>query len=182
MTTTKEFLPEVKEAIALLKRAIPGIVDDLPRYEAAAEVGWLNGIRPVRAMIAAGLQITDLELAIWSSRGFEYLAQLPGLVSPDLVERVPPHEALDMGAFVVGRNDNTVVIAVLDPTNSSLLTELRARFSEYDVGFVVTNRPALQAAVERHEDTEPGDELADKESLARASQLQEVEQRLASCC
>ena len=117
MTTTKEFLPEVKEAIALLKRAIPGIVDDLPRYEAAAEVGWLNGIRPVRAMIAAGLQITDLELAIWSSRGFEYLAQLPGLVSPDLVERVPPHEALDMGAFVVGRNDNTVVIAVLDPTN-----------------------------------------------------------------
>ena len=179
-TTTKEFLPELREAIALLKKAVPAIAEDLPRYEAAAEVGWLNGIRPVRAMIAAGLSITDLELAIWSSKGFEYLAQLPGLVPPDLVERLPPHEALDLGAFAVGRRDNTVVIAVLDPNNAKVMTELRARFTDYEVGFVVTNRPALQAAAERHEDTDVVDELANEESLSRASQLQEVEKRLAA--
>ncbi len=179
-TTEKEFLPGLKEAVAILRKAVPGIAEDLPRFEAAAEVGWLNGVRPVRAMIDAGLQITDLELAIWSSKGFEYLADLPGLVSADLVDRVPPHEALDLGAFPIGRSESTVVIAVLDPTDTTVTTELRARFADFEVGFVATNKPALQAIAERHADSDIVDDLADKEALARAAQLQEVEKQLAS--
>ena len=61
-----------------------------------------------------------------------------------------------------------------------MITELRARFTDYEVGFVVTNRPALQAAAERHEDTDVVDELADEDALSRASQLQEAEKQLAS--
>lgn len=179
-TTEKEFLPGLKEAVAFLRKAVPGIAEDLPRFEAAAEVGWLNGVRPVRAMIDAGLQITDLELAIWSSKGFEYLAELPGLVSADLVDRVPPHEAMDLGAFPIGRSETTVVIAVLDPTDSTLMTELRARFTDFEVGFVVTNKPALQAIAERHADSDIVDDLADKDALARAAQLQEVEKQFAA--
>ena len=83
-------MPEIDRVLELLEQAIPGIAPNLPNFRQAAEQSWTLGIRPIRAMVDAGLQISDLEYAIWSSKGFEYLAQLPGLVSADLVERIPP--------------------------------------------------------------------------------------------
>ena len=178
-TTQSSLMPDVDGVLGLLERALPDIALDLPQFRQAAERSWSAGVRPVRAMVDAGLQISDLELAIWASKGFEYVAQLPGLVSADLVERIPPHEAIDLGAFAVGRRDNVVIIAILDPFAEKTINEIRSRFTDVEVGFVVTNRPALEAAAERHEDSELVDELADEEAFTRALQLQVVEKQLA---
>ena len=83
-----ELLPNLEVVISLLTKANPGIVVEIPRLRLAAERGWLKGVRPIRAMIDAGLLITDIEQAVWASKGFEYIGQLPDLVSADLVERI----------------------------------------------------------------------------------------------
>ena len=172
-------MPEIDRVLELLEQAIPELAPNLPKFRQAAEQSWTLGIRPIRAMVDAGLQISDLEYAIWSSKGFEYLAQLPGLVSADLVERIPPQEAFDLGAFAVGRRDNVVIIAILDPFAEKTINEIRSRFTDVEVGFVVTNRPALEAAAERHEDSDLVDELSDEEAFTRALQLQAVEKQFA---
>ena len=174
-----ELLPNLEVVISLLTKANPGIVVEIPRLRLAAERGWLKGVRPIRAMIDAGLLITDIEQAVWASKGFEYIGQLPDLVSADLVERIPPHEAVDLGAFAIGRRDKVVVIAVLDPFAEKAMNEVRSRFTEFEISIVVTNRQALEAAAERHEDSDLTDELADEESFARASRLRVVEKQLA---
>lgn len=174
-----EVMPNLALAISLLTKANPNIVVELPRFKLAAERGWLKGVRPIRAMIDEGLLITDLEHAVWAAKGFEYIGQLPDLVSADLVERIPPHEAVDLGAFAIGRRDNVVVIAVLDPFAEKTMNEVRSRFTEFEIGIVVTNRQALEGAAERHEDSDLADELADEESFARATQLRVVEKQLA---
>ena len=180
MTDQKsEAMPNLALAISLLTRANPGIAADLPRLKLAAERGWLRGVRPIRAMIEEGLLVTDLEHAVWASKGFEYIGKLPDLVSADLVERIPPHEASDLGAFAIGRRDNVVVVAVLDPFAEKAMNEVRSRFTDFEISIVVTNRQALEGAAERHEDSDLADELADEESFARATQLRVVEKQLA---
>ena len=134
-----EVMPNLALAISLLTKANPEIVVELPRLKLAAERGWLKGVRPIRAMIDEGLLITDLEHAVWAAKGFEYIGQLPDLVSADLVERIPPHEAVDLGAFAIGRRDNVVVIAVLDPFAEKTMNEVRSRFTEFEIGIVITN-------------------------------------------
>jgi type IV pilus assembly protein PilB len=172
-------MPDINGVLSLLERTIPDIAPELSHIRDAAEQMWATGVRPIRAMIDSGIQISDIEHAIWSSRGFEYIAELPALVSADLVERIPPLEALDLGAFAIGRKDSMVIVAVLDPQDTDTLNEIRSRFLDEQVKFVVTNRPAVESAAERHEDNDLNDELDDEDALTRAKQLQVVESQLA---
>ncbi|CAB4893299.1 unannotated protein [freshwater metagenome] len=178
--TNLDELPQLSQALDVIARSRPDLVHALHNLRAAAENGWQRGVRPIRSIVDAGLDIAQLELCIWTLQGFDYMAELPELVSPDLLGRIPPHEAVDLGVFPVGRADDTVTVAVVDPLDTELMTEIRSRFPEYTVEIVVTNRPALEAAANNQEDAELADDFVDEEALARAAQLRAMQDQLTS--
>jgi type IV pilus assembly protein PilB len=164
----------------MLAEVRPDLEPRLEELADAAEEAWNLGVRPMRALVELGVDITDLERAIWITEGFEYLPQLPDLVAPELVERMGPHEGIDLGAFPVGRHEDTVVMAVLNPHNRQLVHDLQTRFKEFHLEIVVTNRQAIEDAAHNHEDISLNDELADEESSERVTQLQALETDLLS--
>jgi type IV pilus assembly protein PilB len=171
---------QLQAALAMLAEVRPDLEPRFDELIEAVEEAWTLGVRPMRALVELGVEITDLERAIWVTEGFEYLPQLPDLVAPELVERMAPHEGMDLGAFPVGRHDDTVVMAVLNPHNRQLVNDLQTRFKEFHLEIVVTNRQAIEDAAHSHEDISLNDELADEESSERVAQLQNLETELLS--
>lgn len=104
----------------------------------------------------------------------------PDLVASELLERLPPHEAVEVGTVPIGRHRRTVPVAVVDPRDPAVLRELHTRFPDDAVELVITNAPALEAAATSHDNTGLSDELADEEALDRTNQLRAVEAELVS--
>ncbi len=173
-------LRQLQAALTMLAEVRPDLEPRFDELVEAVEEAWNLGVRPMRALVELGVEITDLERAIWVTEGFEYLPQLPDLVAPELVERMAPHEGMDLGAFPVGRHEDTVVMAVLNPHNRQLVNDLQTRFKEFHLEIVVTNRQAIEDAANSHEDISLNDELADEESSERVTQLQSLETELLS--
>lgn len=173
-------LRQLQAALTMLAEVRPDLEPRFDELVDAVEEAWNLGVRPMRALVELGVEITDLERAIWVTEGFEYLPQLPDLVAPELVERMAPHEGMDLGAFPVGRHEDTVVMAVLNPHNRQLVNDLQTRFKEFHLEIVVTNRQAIEDAANSHEDISLNDELADEESSERVTQLQSLETELLS--
>jgi type IV pilus assembly protein PilB len=171
---------QLRAALTMLAEVRPDLEPRFDELVEAVEEAWHLGVRPMRALVELGVEITDLERAIWVTEGFEYLPQLPDLVAPELVERMAPHEGMDLGAFPVGRHEDTVVMAVLNPHNRQLVNDLQTRFKEFHLEIVVTNRQAIEDAANSHEDISLNDELADEESSERVTQLQALEAELLS--
>jgi type IV pilus assembly protein PilB len=171
---------QLQAALTMLAEVRPDLEPRFDELVEAVEEAWNLGVRPMRALVELGVEITDLERAIWVTEGFEYLPQLPDLVAPELVERMAPHEGMDLGAFPVGRHEDTVVMAVLNPHNRQLVNDLQTRFKEFHLEIVVTNRQAIEDAANSHEDISLNDELADEESSERVTQLQALETELLS--
>ena len=163
-----------------LVRIRPELGDRVDPLRRAAEVQWHRGVRPLRSLMSAGVDLAEIEQAAWAAQGYHYTAQLPDLISADLLERLPPHEAVEIGAFAVGRRNNTVQIAVVDPRDRTMLNELSTRFAEFDLELVVTSAHAIEAAADTHEDSALSDELADEEALERMNQLRAMEIELIS--
>jgi type IV pilus assembly protein PilB len=169
---------QLRAALAMLATLRPDLEPRFPELIDRAEESWHFGIRPIRALVEMGVDITDLERAVWVAEGYEYLPELPELIAPELVERISPHEGVDLGAFPVGRHDDTVVMAVLNPHNRQLVSDLQSRFKEFHIEIVVTNRHAIETAANSHEDTSLNDDIADEEVADRVTQLLALEKDL----
>lgn len=172
-------LPHLRSVLNLVAQIDPtagGQVAD--GLQMAAESGWRQGIRPLRAMVAAGLDLQTIEQAVWATRGFEYLGELPEIVAPELFEVLPPQDCLDIGAYPVSLRREKVVVAVVDPTDRTVLGEIRSRFAGLTLDVVVTNRDALEAAVSNLEDAAVTDDYHDDEALTRAAWLASTEDQV----
>ena len=158
--------------------AQPDLVPIEDQLRVAIADGARRGVRPVRALMEVGLDLARLEAALWLDHGVDYVAELPELVAPELLERIPPHEAADLCAFAVAKDGGVVTVAVLDPSAAEVLEDIRSRFPEYELRIVVTNRAALDLAVDRHEAAGITDDFDDEEAISRSEQLLAVEEQL----
>jgi type II secretory ATPase GspE/PulE/Tfp pilus assembly ATPase PilB-like protein len=169
---------QLTAALGMLAEVRPDLEPRFSELRAAAIEAWDLGVRPVRALVELGVELTDLERAVWVTQGFEYLPRLPDLVAPELVERMGSLDGVDLGAFPVGRHGDTVVIAVVNPHHREMVSELHKRFTEFHLEIVVTTRDAIEEAVANHEDLGLIDDLIDEDSADLLAQLKGLEAEL----
>lgn len=168
----------IDAALQALVSARPELAPRAEQLRMAAEVDRDRGLGPLRSLLASGVGLAEIEHAAWAAQGFDYFPELPEVVSADLLDRLPPHEAVEIGAFPIGRHGPTVLVAVVDPRDPVVLRELATRFADEAVELVITTSQALEAAAEAHEDSWSADDLADEEAIERTNQLRAVQAEL----
>ena len=108
--------------------------------------------KPVEVILAnfGILQMAQLLEKISDRLGLPLIADLSGMeLSPELLAKIPPHTARNLGALPVATDGATLTVALVDPLNPQAIEDLRFACG-MEVVQVVVPPDQVQALVERH--------------------------------
>ena len=84
--------------------------------------------KPIETILAnfGIIQLPQILEKISDSLGLPLIADLTGLdLSPELLARIPPHTARNLGALPIAGDATTLTVALVDPLASQALEDLR---------------------------------------------------------
>lgn len=142
--------------------------DDAERVRKAISAGAQFGMRPLRALMRAGIPIELLEKAAWIKQGFETIDLTLALVDRDRFSSFPIASAKRLLAAPVKTDDGHIRIAVCDPTNIIVLDDIEQLFVGETIEIVVAEAAAIRDVLtilesrERSQDLEVEKELEDR--------------------
>ncbi len=108
--------------------------------------------KPVEAVLAnfGILQVPQILEKISDSLGLPMIPDLSGLeFSPELLSKIPPHTARNLGALPVAMDGMTLTVALIDPLSPQAIEDLRFA-SGMEVVQVVAPPEQVQPLVERY--------------------------------
>ena len=108
--------------------------------------------KPVETILAnfGILQVPQILEKISDSLGLPLIADLAGLdLSPELLAKIPPHTARNLGALPVAMDGMTLTVALVDPLSPQAIEDLRFA-TGMEVIQVVAPPDQVQPLVERH--------------------------------
>ena len=134
-------LPFLQEQNVLSEEQAREIQDELSRTG-----------KPVEAILGnfGIIQMPQILEKISDSLGLPLLADLSGLdLSPELLARIPPHTARNLGALPVAGDETTLTVALADPLAVQALEDLRFATGR-EIAQVVAPPDQIQPLLDRH--------------------------------
>ena len=137
----RHLLPFLQEQNVLSEEQAKEITDELNRTGKPVETILGNfGI----------IQMPQILEKISDSLGLPLLADLTGLdLSPELLARIPPHTARNLGALPVAGDETTLTVALADPLAVQALEDLRFATGR-EIAQVVAPPEQVQALLYKH--------------------------------
>jgi len=108
--------------------------------------------KPVEAILAnfGIIQLPQILEKISDSLGLPLIADLTGLdLSPELLARIPPHTARNLGALPVAGDATTLTVALADPLATQALEDLRFA-TGMEIAQVVAPPDQIQPLLDKH--------------------------------
>jgi len=108
--------------------------------------------KPVESVLAnfGIIQLPQILEKISDSLGLPLIADLTGLdLSPELLARIPPHTARNLGALPVAGDATTLTVALVDPLASQALEDLRFA-TGMEIAQVVAPPDQIQPLLDKH--------------------------------
>jgi len=108
--------------------------------------------KPVEAILAnfSIIQLPQILEKISDSLGLPLIADLTGLdLSPELLARIPPHTARNLGALPVAGDATTLTVALADPLATQALEDLRFA-TGMEIAQVVAPPDQIQPLLDKH--------------------------------
>ena len=108
--------------------------------------------RPVEEILAnfGIIQIPQILEKISDSLGLPLITDLTGLdLSPELLARIPPHTARNLGALPIAGDATTLTVALVDPLASQALEDLRFA-TGMEIAQVVAPPDQIQPLLDKH--------------------------------
>ena len=108
--------------------------------------------KPVEAILAnfGIIQLPQILEKISDSLGLPLIADLTGLdLSPELLARIPPHTARNLGALPVAGDATTLTVALADPLATQALEDLRFA-TGMEIAQVVATPDQIQPLLDKH--------------------------------
>lgn len=158
--------------------------EQYPNLQELIDEALSRGVGPVRALISAGVPESLVERAVWRHRGFPYVNVTAGGVPHHLLDRLPLPVCQAHCVVPYRQEGDEVAVAVTDPTNISVLDEVRGRFGP-GTRFVVADadniRRVLQSLEARSstEGIELEDVAAERSRFFDLDQLDDADGRIA---
>ena len=108
--------------------------------------------KPVESVLAnfGIIQLPQILEKISDSLGLPLIADLTGLdLSPELLARIPPHTARNLGALPMAGDATTLTVALVDPLASQALEDLRFA-TGMEIAQVVAPPDQIQPLLDKH--------------------------------
>jgi len=108
--------------------------------------------KPVESVLAnfGIIQLPQILEKISDSLGLPLIADLTGLdLSPELLARIPPHTARNLGALPIAGDTTTLTVALVDPLASQALEDLRFA-TGMEIAQVVAPPDQIQPLLDKH--------------------------------
>ncbi len=108
--------------------------------------------KPVEAILAnfGIIQLPQILEKISDSLGLPLIADLTGLdLSPELLARIPPHTARNLGALPVAGDATTLTVALADPLATQALEDLRFA-TGMEIAQVIAPPDQIQPLLDKH--------------------------------
>ena len=108
--------------------------------------------KPVESVLAnfGIIQLPQILEKISDSLGLPLIADLTGLdLSPELLARIPPHTARNLGALPIAGDATTLTVALVDPLASQALEDLRFA-TGMEIAQVVAPPDQIQPLLDKH--------------------------------
>ena len=108
--------------------------------------------KPVESVLAnfGIIQLTQILEKISDSLGLPLIADLTGLdLSPELLARIPPHTARNLGALPIAGDATTLTVALVDPLASQALEDLRFA-TGMEIAQVIAPPDQIQPLLDKH--------------------------------
>lgn len=118
--------------------------DDAERVRKAISAGAQFGMRPLRALMRAGIPIELLEKAAWIKQGFETVDLTLAMVDRERFSSIPIASAKRLMAAPIKTDDGHLKIAVSDPTNIIILDDIEQLFVGEKTEIVVAEAAAIR--------------------------------------
>ena len=121
--------------------------DQHPNVQQLIDEAGSRGVGPVRALIAGGVPESVVERAVWRHRGFPHVNVTVGGVPHHLLDVLPLAVCQTLQVVPYRQEGDEVAVAITDPTNISVLDEVRSRFGP-GVRFVVADADNIRRALQ----------------------------------
>ncbi len=108
--------------------------------------------KPIETILAnfGIIQLPQILEKISDSLGLPLIADLTGLdLSPELLARIPPHTARNLGALPIAGDATTLTVALVDPLASQALEDLRFA-TGMEIAQVVAPPDQIQPLLDKH--------------------------------
>jgi len=108
--------------------------------------------KPIETILAnfGIIQLPQILEKISDSLGLPLIADLTGLdLSPELLARIPPHTARNLGALPIAGDATTLTVALVDPLASQALEDLRFA-TRMEIAQVVAPPDQIQPLLDKH--------------------------------
>jgi len=108
--------------------------------------------KPVESVLAnfGIIQLPQILEKISDSLGLPLIADLTGLdLSPELLARIPPHTARNLGALPIAGDTTTLTVALVDPLASQALEDLRFA-TGMEIAQVIAPPDQIQPLLDKH--------------------------------
>jgi type IV pilus assembly protein PilB len=171
-TTTLSYARPLLEAL----RGTDGF--DEARYSQAIADGAARGLRPLRALLAFGIDLTVLERAAFTHQGFEVADLTEDDVDPLLLETFPLASARRLAALPLRREIDAYIVAMADPTQLLDVDEVQRAFAGEPVRFVVASRERILELIESLELRRRVERVAEEQAEVAAAMQEELEDLL----
>lgn len=151
---------------------------DAARYEAAIAEGAQRGLRPMRALLAIGLSIETLELAAWAHKGYELVDLHEEDVDLAVLEGFPLAIARRLHAMPIRFEYDTVVVAMVDPTQLLAVDEVQRLFAGKRIRYVVAPRDRILELIDSIEMRQRVERVAEEQAEVAAAMEEDLEDLL----
>lgn len=151
---------------------------DLAMCARAISDGRARGLRPLRALLAAGIAMDVLERAAWQHKGFAIAEIVEQDIDQSLLDAFPLALARRLHALPVRRNYDEVVVAMVDPTQLLAIDEVQRHFAGESIQIVVVNADRLAQLIERLELARRAERVAQEQAEVAAAMQEELEEML----
>ena len=110
--------------------------------------GARRGVGPVRALVSGGVPIELVERAVWSHRGLSYVNVVADAVPRDLLKLLPLSVCRSRAVIPYRPNGESAAVAVSDPTDISVVDEVRRRLGRQGGHLVVADRDNIMRVIQ----------------------------------
>lgn len=148
--------------------------DDADRVRKAISAGAQFGMRPLRALMRAGIPIELLEKAAWIKQGFETVDLTLAMVDRDRFSSIPIASAKRLMAAPIKTEDGHLKIAVSDPTNIIILDDIEQLFAGETIEIVVAEAAAIRDVLTILEARERSQDLEVEKELEEQKQVENI--------